>query len=484
MLFVRGDRSVNGTTVTTPNPTILRATGKLITGDVTISIPANSFASIGNPYAGAVAMKKIQKTGGVDEFFTLWNSNVNGSPSLYGFGLYSTYSKDPNTGDYVSTPGGIVNNFIQSGQAFFTQTTGTAGNLTFAESSKANTSGGFIPFFRPQGTAGKVAQLRTNLYGINADGTAPLTDGTLQQFSDDFSNDIDGKDARKFLNSSENLSIVSHGNNLIIERRQALGQQDTVFYSLTGVKVQKYRFEFIANNLSGNGLEGFVEDTYLKNRTPLNMEGSTVLEYAVTSDKASSASNRFRIVFKTAVVLPVTFVSVTAQDKNGDVAVEWKVENESAMKEYEVEKSTDGVRFVHAATNVAGNTGAATYSWLDQKATPGYNYYRIRSTDLTGKVNYSEIVKVLIQVITPEIKIYPNPITNGVVNLHLINQPAGTYYIRLMNPLGQTIVAKQVTRAQGSTIEHIQWNYNLAHGTYQLQVTKPNGELKVINVIY
>ena len=70
---------------------------------------------------------------------------------------------------------------------------------------------------------------------------------------------------RKFLNSSENLSIVSHGNNLIIERRQALGQQDTVFYSLTGVKVQKYRFEFIANNLSANGLEGFVEDTYLKN---------------------------------------------------------------------------------------------------------------------------------------------------------------------------------------------------------------------------
>ena len=214
------------------------------------------------------------------------------------------------------------------------------------------------------------------------------------------------------------------------------------------------------------------------------MEGKTVLEYAVTSDKASSASNRFRIVFKTAVALPVTFVSVNATDKNGDVAVEWKVENESAMKEYEVEKSTDGGRFVHAATTAAANTGAASYSWLDQKATPGYNYYRIRSIDLNGKVNYSEVVKVLIEVITPEIKIYPNPIRDGVINLHLINQPAGTYYIRLLNPLGQTIVAKQVTRAQGSTIEHIEWNYNLAHGTYQLQVTKPNGELKVINVIY
>jgi hypothetical protein len=194
--------------------------------------------------------------------------------------------------------------------------------------------------------------------------------------------------------------------------------------------------------------------------------------------------DRFRIVFKTAVALPVTFVSVTAHDKNGDVAVEWKVENESAIKEYQVEKSTDGARFVQAATTAAANTGAASYSWLDQKATPGYNYYRIRSIDLNGKVNYSEVVKVLIEVITPEIKIYPNPIRDGVINLHLINQPAGTYYIRLLNPLGQTIVAKQVTRAQGSTIEHIQWNYNLAHGTYQLQVTKPNGELKVINVIY
>ena len=85
---------------------------------------------------------------------------------------------------------------------------------------------------------------------------------------------------------------------------------------------------------------------------------------------------------------------------------------------------------------------------------------------------------------TPLITIHPNPITNGVINLHLVNQPAGTYGIRLLNPLGQTIVSRQVTRAKGTTTEQIKWNYYLAHGTYQLQVSKPHGEVKVIRVMY
>ncbi len=481
MVFVRGDRSVDGKVNKIVNETTLRTKGTLLTGPLNIPAIAGTdlFASVGNPFASAIDLRKvIPASTNVTEFVTVWDPYDYGA---YGVGKYITISKTGS--DYIATPGGYVNNFIQSGQAFFVQLSAAGtGTIKFNEPDKANSS--TLTFFRPEGGQGRVAQLRTNLYGVKADGTQVLVDGTLQQFSDDYSNEIDTKDAKKIMNSTGNLSIKTHGTSLIVERRQMLNERDTVFYGMTGFAAQNYRFNFVAKGLSGNGLEGFIEDTYLRSRTPLNLEDTTVLNYAITTDKASSAVDRFRIVFKTAVALPVTFVSVKAYDKNGDIAVEWKVENESAMKEYQVEKSTDGGRFVHAATTAAANTGAASYSWLDQKATPGYNYYRIRSIDLNGKVNYSEIVKVLIEVITPEIKIYPNPIRDGVINLHLVNQPAGTYYIRLLNPLGQTIVAKQVTRAQGSTIEHIQWNYNLAHGTYQLQVTKPNGELKVISVIY
>ena len=182
--------------------------------------------------------------------------------------------------------------------------------------------------------------------------------------------------------------------------------------------------------------------------------------------------------------MPVTITSVKAYQKNADIAVEWKVENESNMVQYEVEKSVDGNQFSKAATVTAKNGAVHTYSWLDKNAVTGYNYYRIRSVDLNGKVSYTEIVKVFMGKMVSEITIYPNPVTNGKINLQLTNQPAGIYGIRLLNPLGQVIVSKSVTHAEGSSSQSIPWDYNLAHGVYQLEVTKPDGDVKVIKVMY
>jgi len=53
-----------------------------------------------------------------------------------------------------------------------------------------------------------------------------------------------------------------------------------------------------------------------------------------------------------------------------------------------------------------------------------------------------------------------------------------------MNPLGQIIISKQIQRMDGSNTENIQWNYNLAHGVYQLEVTYPNGDVKIIKLMY
>src|SRR5690606_27208814 len=110
-----------------------------------------------------------------------------------------------------------------------------------------------------------------------------------------------------------------------------------------------------------------------------------------------------------------------------DIAVDWKVENETNMKGYEVEKSLDGVRFIRTSLVPAGNSGAGAYTWLDKDVTPGWNYYRIKSIDENGKVSYSEVAKVLVEMIAPKITVYPNPNVNGVINVHLVNQPAGNY---------------------------------------------------------
>ena len=137
---------------------------------------------------------------------------------------------------------------------------------------------------------------------------------------------------------------------------------------------------------------------------------------------------------------------------------------------------------IQAATANGGQSAA--YLAQDVKPVEGYNYYRVKSVDINGKTEYTNIVKVLMGTIKQNISIYPNPITDGMIHLQLENQPAGKYGIRLLNKLGQVIESRQINHAEGSSTEFIKWDYNMAHGMYNLEVTKPDGSVKNINVLY
>ncbi|MGN6342135.1 MAG: beta strand repeat-containing protein [Ginsengibacter sp.] len=484
--FVRGDRSV--ATVSQPaTPTTLRSKGTIFTHGQSMPVPGqtanNVFFSIGNPYPSAVDMTKILQTGTPDpqiQFIYVWSPLLNEG---YGVGGWNTYIF---MGDhYVNTNLAAVDGVLQSGQAFLMQEEPGSTTVTFNENAKVSSSRSDIAF-REQSVTGKEVQLITNLLSIKTDGSTSFNDGTLQQFDQSYSGKIDRYDARKIMNTANNLAIkTSSGVNLVVERRMPLTEQDTIRYNMSSMARQNYRLEFKAQGLSSENLEGFVEDTYLNTRTPMNMEGTTNVDFAITSDKGSYAANRFRVVFKTAVVLPVKLISVAAVQQDENIRVNWKVENEKAVKQYVVEKATDGVIFKQAGIVAAANNEAgSSYQWLDDKAIPGDNYYRIRIEEQTGKISYSDVVKVSIPLGKPSIGIYPNPITDGIIHLQLINQPKGRYGLRLLNPLGQTIIAKQVEYAGGNATEDIKWDYHLAHGVYQLQVLKPDGKISVIKVMY
>ncbi|MBA3830261.1 MAG: Ig-like domain-containing protein, partial [Taibaiella sp.] len=501
LILVRGDRSVY--TFNAPaTPTILRTTGLLFTPNhlpPVTNVVANNFESVGNPYASEIDLIKLSNTGiagGVQKIYYVYDPRA---ADYYGLGAYQTLSQlrlgGPSDDNFYPTPGGgsyvygVAHNYIESGQAFFVSaffpSPNPGGQVTFNESNKIN--GSDISLLRPQRAPGLgLLQLRTNVYTVN-NGTGSLIDGTLIQYNSTYSNALDGMDARKLANIAENLSIKSGGKDIAIERRQPIVETDTVFYSLKNSKIQTYRFEFIADNLdTGAGLEGFLEDNYLHTRTPVSLSGTTLVDFSVANVAGSYATDRFRIVFAPAKALPVTFTSVKAYRQGSNINVEWIVDNEMNIKNYDVEKSADGLHFTTLTTTAATANGGRSASYLAADARPvnGYNYYRIRSNDLNSKTEYTSIVKVFMGRTKQDIVIYPNPITDGMVHLQFMNEPDGKYGIRLMNKLGQVIVSKQVTRMDGNSTELIKWDFNLAHGMYQLEITKPDGSTKNINVYY
>jgi len=464
--FVRGDRTAVGLGAI-PTATVLRTKGTLKMGDQpTIAVPSGKMISVGNPYASAIDMRTIAKMAGKNYTFYLYNPNIN---SLGGFQTFLLNAD----GNYYAVPGAATpHNYIESGQAFFVAS--DDGTITIKESSKAAGSGSLV--FRSMQAE---PSLRTNLYLVDSNGNAALADGVLNSFSEKFNNAVDGKDCRKMMNFSENLGIKNGDQILAVEKRHTISKEDTIFLNMTKMKAKSYQFQIAGENFNQSGLIAFLEDSYLNTTTPVDINGTTTINFNVVDAPGSWNPNRFRIVFRTAVALPVTFTSVNAYQQNKNIAVEWKVGNENSMKQYEVEKSIDGQHFTLVATVAAkvNNGGTANYQWLDANFSSGNNYYRIKSITIDGNTQYTSAVKVEIATGRSQITVFPNPVTDGNINLQLINQPKGKYEVNVVNNLGQVIMVKQIEHTEGSSTQTIQLSKTAAKGNYQLQIITPDNRM-------
>lgn len=478
MTFVRGDRPSSTVAVAT----VLRTQGNLYTGDQPpVTVNPLAFTAIGNPYASAIDMRSISKTG-VKEFFYVWDPNLSGS---FGLGAYQTFSSSGV--NYVVTPGGgsygasgSVNNFIQSGQAFFVQGNVSGGSLTFNENAKASGSM-IVSLYENQ--PGR--QLRANLYGVNSDNSTYMADGIFINYDENYTNAVNDMDALKASNGNENFSIKTAGKWLSVERRKAIVSKDTIFLDQMRMRAQNYRFEFVTAKLDEPGMVALLEDNYLKTATPVNLYGTTIVNFSVTSVAASYAANRFRIVFTPALVVPLTITSVKGTQKRTGIQVEWVVENESSIKQYEVERSADARNFVNQHTTAAKNTALSNYIWLDENYSAGNNYYRIKSIDNDGKIEYSKVVKVFAaSAFSQAITAYPNPVKDGIINLQMPNNAGGIYGVQLFNMSGQLIMSKQINHAAGSSTETISLYKPIPGGKYKLKVTRPDGKAEKINLIF
>jgi hypothetical protein len=294
---------------------------------------------------------------------------------------------------------------------------------------------------------------------------------------------VDGHDALKILNSGENFGVKRAGKILAIEAKAPLTSTDTIFYNMSNLARRTYQLRFAPENLQSTGLQAFLIDNFLKTETLVSLSDSSFVDISVTSNAASSAANRFMMVFRQMASLPVTVTSVTAIAKNSGNQIEWKVENENDIQQYDVEKSTDGTHFFQIAVVNAKNTGTGNYNSTDVNIASGTNYYRIKVVNVDGKISYTQVVKVVNGKITSSISVYPNPIKDAIVHLQLNNQPPGIYKIKLYNSMGQMLISKNIAHAGGSSEENINC-INLPKGIYQLKVKKPNEDENIVKFVY
>ncbi len=293
MLFVRGSRANNlsqGSAAVADNTT-LRITGQIKSGTQNNTIAATGYSVVGNPYASPIDLNSLAKTNGstnIADNFYVWDPKMTGS---FGVGAYVNISWNGSSYNITPAPVSPVSQFIQSGEAFFATSTGTAGNLVIKETDKS--ASGSDNVFRV--TAPKEQKISTNLYSVNTDGSTSILDGTLNTYSSAFSNAIDKYDAKKLTNFGENIGLIRNGETFIVERRQAIG--DTINFKIWNMNERSYQLEVVVENIDPTNLTAYLHDRYLKTFTPINLNGNTSVKFSITSDALSSAENRFAIEF-------------------------------------------------------------------------------------------------------------------------------------------------------------------------------------------
>ncbi len=474
-MFVRGDRNTQNFSTTTCNFTTLSSVGNLQTGTqkFTASNKAGGYTMIGNPYASPVDFSKVTRNNVINRFY-VWD------PTLNQLGGYVMLDDLSNSGTYVKTVNGSAQTKeIQSGQGFFVQTiTDGPASITFTENSKSTNNNTAV--FRPTGVNPKIT-LGLNL--VNSDGTLTVADGTLAEFNSSFDNNVDIYDALKFTNTNENIAFVRNGSTLAAERRLFPVDTDTLYLKLWKTTARNYQFQINADDVNASQI--ILQDTYLKLDVPVSTSGANTYNFTVDGTAASADPSRFRIVFRNFSVLPVTFTSVTAVVKNSQVAVNWKTEAENNIAEYVVESSTDGSNFskkgnVDAIINSTSNS----YQWIDVSPAQNTNYYRIKAIEKDGTIRYSNIVKATItQAVVASMKIYPNPVTDNVINLQMINQQKGTYQITLTNAAGQALYTESKNNNSSSNTISVAPSMKLAAGIYQLEVVTPENTKTTLQVM-
>jgi hypothetical protein len=480
-MFVYGDRQ-NTITASIPRSTVLKATGKILTGDqvynTSSAIPLTSvvgrFTMLGNPYACTIDWKSVLKAG-VSKTTWGWDANMSST------GAYVTVTATAG-GAIVSPVSSLVkvSRYIQPGQAFFVQTTAANPQILITENDKVDSAVWISNrVFRTAGAEENTQPLiAVNLLYTSA-GVQALADGAVAAFDEAFSNEVTDEDGLKMLNSTEGVAIVKRNALLGIETRPMPADNDTLHLDISKLTKSQYTLQIFGNKLPSTNLKAFLLDKYLNTVTPLSLTDTNNIVINInTSDAGSTSVSRFKIVFKQSGVLPVTFTSVTAVEKDKKIDVEWKVASEAGVQRYEVEYSNDGTTFSKKGELLArgNNNSIETYTWLDVNSHPGYNYYRIKSVRADGTFVFSKTAVVKVEGAKSSMTIYPNPVKNYVVNLQFSQVQKGSYSLLIFSPRGRLVYSKVIEHPGGSTTKAISLETKLPAGIYYLKIKNATAE--------
>lgn len=303
-VFIRGSRANNlaAGVSATPDNTVLRIAGNIKQGNQSFTIGNTGWQLTGNPFPAIINLDALaaNNSGKINRNFVYWDPKLGGSNNVGGF---VTASYNGAGYDFSPVPVSNLSEYAQPFTGFYVDAIAT-GTVSVPETIKCNCGNGNV--FRPSPAANSGSKLRINLRSLNTDGTNPVIDGSMVAFDVRYSNEKDSYDVLKMPNTlSENIAISKINHALSIERRKKIEDNDTVYLSISNMRIKNYQLEIVPENFDTT-IMAYLEDSYTAERKPISLSAGGTFQFSIFNNPSVYAPNRFRIIFEKdrLVVLP------------------------------------------------------------------------------------------------------------------------------------------------------------------------------------
>lgn len=132
---------------------------------------------------------------------------------------------------------------------------------------------------------------------------------------------------------------------------------------------------------------------------------------------ATTCTDPSGLCIEPGTVSPIELIFFTGTENNTGISLNWATAVEENFDYFEIERASQGTSFEFIG-EVKGDGNSFTrldYSFEDESPEIGLNYYRLKSTDLDGTFEYSDVILVKF---TSNVKLVvsPNP-TFGVISV-------------------------------------------------------------------
>jgi DNA-binding protein YbaB len=207
--------------------------------------------------------------------------------------------------------------------------------------------------------------------------------------------------------------------------------------------------------------------------TDVNAGAATTINgvlYAQFDGIASFSGGGFAAGVGVGLTLPIQLLSFTGKKVDNTVALQWATESERNVKDFTLQKSTDGIQYVNLTTIASAKNANTTkrYAYTDLAPSTGDNYYRLIVSDLDGSVRQEGNVVTVRFDKKGEVAIYPNP-TSGKLSIRFQSEQNSNANLRIYNVLGSTVKEFATTIDKGDNLLDLDLS-DLPNGTYCLDM--------------